>query len=88
MAIFRRQLALGSGRGSSLWQELVPFESYGVLFREEELPSLVARLRALDGLTRARLRERALQVCRAHFRRDENGLGRSKWLTQQCSAPG
>ncbi|CAJ1360173.1 unnamed protein product [Effrenium voratum] len=49
-------------------QELVPFESYGVLFREEELPSLVARLRALDGLTRARLRERALQVCRAHFR--------------------
>ena len=57
---------------SSKWvpplQELVPFESYGVRFRDDEIPSLIVKLRALDGLSRLELRQRAMDACISRFR--------------------
>ena len=58
---------------SSHWipplQELIPFESYGMRFRDDDIPSLIVKLRAVDEFTRRQLRQRAVEACRSHFRR-------------------
>ena len=57
---------------SSTWvpplQELLPFESYGLRFRDDEASGLVAKLRAVDSFTRLQLRQRATDACTSHFR--------------------
>ncbi|CAE7813281.1 ttv [Symbiodinium necroappetens] len=57
---------------SSKWvpplQELLPFESYGLRFRDDEIPSLMVKLRALDALSRLELRQRAMDACISRFR--------------------
>ncbi|CAE7257846.1 rib-1 [Symbiodinium necroappetens] len=49
-------------------QDLVPFETYGVMVADDELPELVARLRALGVTVRSQLRREAAEVCNSYLK--------------------